>query len=422
MDSLQKEEPMKKLWVTVLIISIAMGGLFATGQQDAAEKTYSITAGIGLNDKSAQYEGLMYFKELVEKNSNGRITVDVYQGLKLSEKDAGTAASVLVAADACGIPSHGTARLWRYVNGLKTGLMKPDAPPQILMETESSLVINAKGAMGAPVSVSTMERIIEKAKTNGSAFGCVSNSNNFGIAGYYAKMALKENMLGIAMTNTAALGVPTFGRQVLYGTNPLAFAAPAEKEEAFVLDMSTTVVTRGKVEVYDRLDKELPDGWAVDKKGQSAKNAGSMLEDMQNRMGGGILPLGGAGKEFGGHKGFGLAVMVDILSALLGGAAFGQDIFDTAESSARVSHFFGAINISNFRDPREFRRDMDIMLQNIRKSPPAEGEEKVYFAGLPEMEKERESNSIGVPLLKKTYDNICGIGEEWRLKKPFIIQ
>ncbi|MFB0537137.1 MAG: Ldh family oxidoreductase, partial [Anaerolineae bacterium] len=167
----------------------------------------------------------------------------VFQSLNLSEDDARMAAAVLVAADARGIPSHGVARLQRYVNGLKTGLMLPNAPVEVLVDTPSSLVLHAHGAMGAPVSVKAMESVINKAKTNGAAFGCVRDSNHFGIAGYYAMMALDEAMLGIAMTNTAALGVPTFGRQVMYGTNPLAFAAPADEERAFVLDMSTTVVT-----------------------------------------------------------------------------------------------------------------------------------------------------------------------------------
>ncbi len=356
----------------------------------------------------------------VERTSLENFCQHVFENLKLSESDAKTASLVLVAADALGIPSHGVGRLWRYVNGLKTGLMLPDVAPEILVDTPSSLVVNARGAMGAPASVDTMKQVIEKAKTNGSAFGCVRDSNHFGIAGYYARMALQEDMIGIAMTNTAALGVPTFGRQVMFGTNPLAFAVPANEQPPFVLDMSTTVVTRGKVEVYERLEKELPDGWAVDKTGKSAKDARPLLEDMQNRVGGGILPLGGSGKDFGGHKGFGLAALVDILCAVLCGASFGQGVFDTAESSARVSHFFGAIKISCFRDPKEFRQDMDRMLQEYRDCPVAEGEERVYFAGLPEYEKEQESNQIGVPVLRKTYDNICGIGEEFGIEKPTI--
>jgi len=345
---------------------------------------------------------------------------NVFQCLKLSEDDAKTAAAVLVTADAMNIPSHGVARLGRYVNGLKTGLMIPDAPIEVIVDTPSSVIIDAHGAMGAPVSVKAMEMIINKAQTNGSAFGCIKNSNHFGIAGYYARMALKKDMLGIAMTNTAALGVPTFGRQVMFGTNPLAFAAPADKEHAFVLDMATTVVTRGKIEVYDRLEKELPDGWAVDKTGKSAKHARSMLDDMQDRIGGGILPLGGLGKEFGGHKGYGLAVMIDILCAVLCGAPSGADVYDTPTSSARVSHFFGAIKISCFRDPQDFRRDMDKMLEALRDCPSAEGEERVYFAGLPEFEKEQESQRIGVQLLKKSYDSLCVIGGEFGIETPRI--
>lgn len=356
-----------------------------------------------------------------EKASLEIFCVKVFQHFGLAEEDSRIVASVLVAADAMGIASHGVGRLGRYVEGLKTGLMLPDAPVQIVADTPSSQVINACGAMGAPVSVRAMNVVIGKARTNGSAFACVRDSNHFGIAGFYARMALEEDMIGIAMTNTAALGVPTFGRVAMFGTNPLAFAAPADRERAFVLDMSTTVVPRGKLEVYDSLGKELPDGWAVDKTGRSALQAHSMLEDMQNRVGGGILPLGGLGVEYGGHKGYGLAVMVDILCAVLCGAPFGLDVYDTPTSSARVSHFFGAIKIACFRDPREFRRDMDRMLHSLRTSPPAEGEERVYYAGLPESEREAENLRHGVPLLEKTYRALCSIGGECGIEPPDVL-
>lgn len=343
----------------------------------------------------------------------------VFQRLQLSEQDARVAAEVLIAADAWGIPSHGVGRLGRYVNGLTTNLMVPNAPIEIVKDTPVSLVIDAHGAMGAPVSQQTMQAVIAKAHSQGAAFGCVKDSNHFGIAGYYAKMALQEDMLGIAMTNTAALGVPTFGRLAMFGTNPLAFAAPAAEERAFVLDMSTTVVTRGKIEVYDRLEKALSSGWAVDKTGHPATDAHAILENMrQPGLGGGILPLGGWGKEFGGHKGYGLAVMVDILCAVLCGAPFGMDVFDTPTSSGRVSHFFGAIQIGCFRDPQDFRHDMDRLLRTLRQSPTAEGEERVYFAGLPEMEKEQESNQLGVELLAKTYHELCAIGKEYGITPP----
>ena len=342
----------------------------------------------------------------------------IFQSLDLSEYDAKAAAAVLVAADVRGIPSHGVGRLWRYVNGLKTGLMLTDAPVEVVMDTPSSVVVHAHGAMGAPVSVKTMERVIDKARTNGAAFGCVRDSNHFGIAGFYAMMALDEDMLGIAMTNTAALGVPTFGRQVMFGTNPLAFAAPADKERAFVLDMSTTGVTRGKIEVYERLGKELPQGWAVYKTGRSARETKSLLDDMFHRVGGGILPLGGEGELFSGYKGYGLAIMVDILCSVLCGAPFGPDLADTAISSARVGHFFGAIRIDTFRDPRAFRKDMDRMLKGLRNCPPAEGAERIYFAGQKEFEHEAECLRLGVPILEKTYDQICEIGDECGIAAP----
>ncbi|OGV51703.1 MAG: malate dehydrogenase [Lentisphaerae bacterium GWF2_44_16] len=336
----------------------------------------------------------------------------------MTADDAGITADVLVTADMRGIPSHGIGRLQRYVNGLKTGQMKANAETEIIRDTPVSTVINANGTMGPPVSVKAMESVIEKARNNGASFACVYESNHFGIAGYYAMMALKHDMIGIAMTNTAALGVPTFGRQVMFGTNPLAFCAPAEKEGAFVLDMSTTVVSRGKIEVYDREGKALPHNWAVDKTGKSATDAGKILDDMFHRYGGGILPLGGLGEMFGGYKGYGLAVMVDILCSVLCGAPFGSQISDTATSSARVSHFFGAIKIDNFRNAGEFRGDMDKMLSQLRNTPAAEGEEQVYFAGQKEMEHEKSARKNGIPLSPSTINNLGKIAGELQIEFP----
>jgi L-2-hydroxycarboxylate dehydrogenase (NAD+) len=339
----------------------------------------------------------------------------VFQAHGLSEADARIAADVLVAADARGIPSHGVARLPRYVLGLATGLMLTGVEPEVVRETPTSVLVDARGAMGAPVSAHTMHRVIEKARQAGAAFGCVRDSNHFGIAGYYAMLALPADMLGIAMTNTAALGVPTFGRDPVIGTNPLAFAAPADEERAFVLDMATTVVTRGKVEVYGRDEKELPEGWTVDTAGLPATDPALILQNLTLQAGGGILPLGGLGELFGGHKGFGLAVMVDILCGVLAGSTFGADIADPPGSSARVSHFFGAIRVDTFRDPAAFRHDMDRLLRALRSSPPAEGEERVYYAGLKEFEHEDACAREGIPLTGKVYRQLeetgtaCGV-------------
>ena len=343
---------------------------------------------------------------------------DVFIACGLGRDAATQSAEVMVAADVRGIPSHGIGRLWRYVNGLKTGLMLVDAKPETVAETASSLVIDAHGGMGFPVSVQAMRGIIGKAASVGAAFGCVKDSNHFGIAGHYAMMALERDMIGLAATNTAALGLPTFGRQVMFGTNPLAFAAPAGDERAFVLDMSTTVVTRGKIEVCDRLNKPLPPGWAADSDGRPTSDAHALLDSLLNRLGGGILPLGGEGEQSGGHKGYGLAVMVDILCSVLCGAPFGPQVKDTATSSARVSHFFGAINIGAFRDPAEFRKDMDRMLRDLRLSPPAAGAERVYFAGQKEFEHEAEVRRSGVPLFQETAASLELISRETSVPMP----
>ena len=156
----------------------------------------------------------------------------------------------------------------------------------------------------------------------------------------------------------------------------------------------------------------------MDKTGHPATDARAILDDMFHRIGGGIMPLGGNGELFGGHKGYGLAIMVDILCAVLCGAPFGPDIADTATSSGRVSHFLGAIRIDTFRDPAEFRRDMDRLLRDLRNCPPAEGAEQVYFAGQKEFEAEAESERLGVPILAQTFEQIGQIGHEYRLTPP----
>ncbi len=342
----------------------------------------------------------------------------VFQKMGVSAPDADIASEVLVAADARGIPSHGIARLPQYLTGIRTGGMIPGASIATLFESPTTLVVHAHGALGAPVSHATMTRVIDKARASGVALGCVKDSNHFGIAGYYAMMALHHNMLGIAMTNTAALGVPTFGRQVMYGTNPIAFAAPADEEGGFVLDMSTTVVTKGKIEVYDRTGQELPSGWAADKTGLPATDARTILDDMWHRVGGGLLPLGGEGELLSGYKGYGLAVMVDILTAVLCGAPFGPQVTDTEGSMGRVSHFFAAVRIDAFRDPAGFREDMDRMLTGLVESPRAEGAERIYFAGQKEQEREAEAEREGVPVLKQTYQAICDIALEYGLPQP----
>jgi LDH2 family malate/lactate/ureidoglycolate dehydrogenase len=363
-------------------------------------------------EKMDKGRGTMGTSIRIERAKLERFCIDVFLQLGLPNDEAVDSALILVAADARGISSHGVGRLWRYVNGIKKGLMSGGVQPLVLCDTPVSMVLDAQGAMGMGVSRRTMDQVIAKAKNVGVAFASIRNSNHFGIAGYYAEMAARADMIGICMTNTAALGVPTFGRSAMFGTNPIAVAVPAQDGRMFSLDMSTTAVTRGKVEVYDREGKPLPSGWAVDTQGKVTSDARQLLEDMLYQRGGGLIPLGGAGELLGGHKGFGLAVLVDIMTAVTSGGLFGKSVMDSEATSARVCHFFGAIRLDVFREPNELKADMGKLLDELNQAQPAEGCERVYYAGQKEHESEQLCARIGVPLSEKIVTQLQSIGQE----------
>ena len=347
-----------------------------------------------------------------------KLCTEIFISLGLPEEDARDSAEILTEADARGIQSHGTARIKRYADGLRAGLMSGDTKPLVIHETPVSLVLDAQGAMGLSLSKKAMEKLIGKAKENGLAVCSIRDSNHFGIAGYYAEMAAREDMIGIAMTNTAALGVPTFAREAAFGTNPIAFAAPALNGKLFSLDMSTTTVTRGKIEVYERQGKELPPLWAVGKDGLITTDPVSLLDDMLHQRGGGLLPLGGEGELSSGYKGYGLGVMVDILCAIASGGVFGRAVKDTEITSARVCHFFMAICIDLFRPAMDFKKDMDAMLRDLNSLSPAEGAERVYYAGQKEQEELDRSRLYGVTLEESTWKILCSLAGELRVEIP----
>jgi LDH2 family malate/lactate/ureidoglycolate dehydrogenase len=330
----------------------------------------------------------------------------IFSGLGLPREDAEDSAKILVSADARGIRSHGVARIKRYVDGIRAGYIKGGVAPVALRETPVSLVLDAQGGMGLSLSRRSMERVIAMAKDRGLGICSIRNSNHFGIAGFYSEMAARRDMIGIAMTNTAALGVPTFAREAMFGTNPIAFAAPGLGGDLFSLDMATTTVTRGKIEVAAREGKGIPPGWAVGTDGLATGDPVRLLEDMLYKRGGGLLPLGGEGSALGGHKGYGLAVMVDILCAISSGGIFGGAVMDSEITSARVCHFFMALRIDLFRDPEDFKRDISRMLGELRALKPAEGASRVYYAGLIEQEAEARCEQEGVPLTDEVWKTL----------------
>src|SRR5437764_6196107 len=287
-------------------------------------------------------------EHVVQEKALRSFCEEVLTKLGVPKADAETVTDVLVVADLRGIESHGVARLGRYVAGLKKGFMRPTDQSRIIKETKATALVDGGQSLGQVVGKKGMDFAIKKARDTAVGVVAVRNSNHYGIAGYYSLMALEHNLIGISTTNAGPLVVPTFGRTSILGTNPISLAAPAMNEKAFVLDMATSTVPRGKVEVYNRLGKPMPHGWAVDETGRSSTDPKRVLNALANRLGGGLLPLGGEGADLRGHKGYGLAWMVDVLSGVLSGAATGLQVY-ADEQRPNVGHFFLALDATGCR-------------------------------------------------------------------------
>jgi L-2-hydroxycarboxylate dehydrogenase (NAD+) len=342
--------------------------------------------------------------------------VQAFQKMGIPEEDARITADVLVTADLRGIDSHGVARLRRYVNGLRDGMMVARPEVRVVTETPTTACIDAGAGLGQPVSHRAMQQAIQKAQDLGVGFVTVRNSNHYGIAGYYAMMALEHDCIGISMTNAAVLAVPTFGRDAMLGTNPIAVAAPAGQERPFVLDMATSTVPRGKLEVYHRLEKPIPLGWATDEAGTPTTDAGRVLENFKRLAGGGLLPLGGAGELLGGHKGYGLALLVDVLCAVLSGAAYADLVYPKDERGkplpSAIGHFFGAWRVDAFRPVDEFKAAMDDLQQRLKNAPKVEGQTRIYIHGEKEYEEAERRSRQGIPLNPKVAADLRAIAGE----------
>ncbi|MGL4524963.1 MAG: Ldh family oxidoreductase [Spirochaetia bacterium] len=336
----------------------------------------------------------------------------------VSQEFAYATADVLVAADARGIPSHGVSHLSRHLADLKSGLSQHDAQWECLSDFPSISLYDAHFGLGAPTSVFAMNKAIEKAKTQGVGVVSIKNSSHHGISGYYAMMAMQHGMIGLALTNTAALGTPTNGLEARFGTNPIAFAAPSGKETPFVLDMSTTVVTRGAIEICQKMGLPIPVGWAIDQGGECPHSAKDFLDNLLSFKGG-LLPLGGDGVSHGGHKGYGLAVMVDILSGVLAGGNYGVHVHDTQDTAASVGHFFLALNIEAFRPLAGFCHDIDDLLNTLKTTKPKKGIERVVYAGILADEYQQLSKKEGVRVLPAVLKELLFIAQEYELSLTY---
>jgi len=321
--------------------------------------------------------------------------VDVLMAMNMKRPPAEITAGHMIRTDLRGVDSHGIGMLPRYAEYWRAGYLQLDGEPTVVHDDGAMALFDAAKGLGHYVSTLAMKHAIEKAKAYGIGIATVRNSSHFGAAANYSMLALEHDMIGLATTNTPRpAAVPTFGRQAMFGTNPLSFAAPAGRCAPFVLDMATTTVAIGKLVVASRWGKPIPEGWALDDRGRPTTDPVVALE---HRL---LSPLGGA-RELGSHKGYGLGVMVDILSGVLNGAVYG-DLFERSDMKVRrvhnAGHCFAAVDPSRFRPLEEFKRDMDDMIEALRSSPRAEGQERIYVAGEPELESEQRRRKDGIPL------------------------
>ena len=325
----------------------------------------------------------------------------VFEGYGFDRSQGEQITQVLLDADLSGIESHGVQRLIRYHKEITEGLVDVQAVPEIVKQTPISATVEAHDAMGQLVGVQAMDLAIEKAKKTGIGMVAVRNSNHYGIAGYYTKRAARQGLVGVCMTNTEAIMVPTFGRQAMLGTNPIAFSMPADPVP-FTFDAATTVVPRGKLEVYAKRDGRIREGWALDEQGNPSTDAGRVLGNIIAKSGGGILPLGGAGEETSGYKGYGFGMLCEICTAIFSGGTTSNYIYKTP-GKANIAHFFMALDHSVFGEREQLEQALSTFMQELRDSDKAQGQSQIYTHGEKEHLNHQRILSEGVPVNEKTY-------------------
>ncbi|HWV36743.1 MAG TPA: Ldh family oxidoreductase [Thermomicrobiales bacterium] len=330
--------------------------------------------------------------------------------------DAVEATSALLQADLRGIESHGVARLPGYIRRLRGGLIDPDARLDVLRETPSTIAFDANNGLGLIAGRRAMERCIAKAQETGICMATVRRSNHFGIAGTYALMAAQQGLGGMAMTNSSAIVVPMFSKEPMLGTNPLAFAVPTGGLP-FCLDMSTSTVAFGKIEMARRAGIPIPAGWGLDADGRSTTDPNAVQ---------GLTPLGGP-REMSGHKGYGLGLMVEIFCSHLASNAWSHEIGASYVSDAPTSgtgHAFIAWRIDAFRDLDEFKADLDAMLATLRGNDVSDDYpgEQVLIPGDPESEAERYNREHGIPVRRTVLRQMAEVAAECGVEMPFTLE
>ena len=348
-----------------------------------------------------------------------RFMMEAFVAAGVPSEDAGICAEVLIAADKRGIDSHGMNRLKPiYLDRIKAGIQQPVTRMQIIKEGPTTAVIDGQHGMGQVIGKKSMQMAIDKARQYGMGMVAVRNSTHYGIAGYYTLMAVENGMIGISGTNARPSIAPTFGVENMLGTNPLTFSMPTDEEFPFFLDCATSVSQRGKIEVYARQGKQVPDGWVINENGYSVNDPKQILKDLVDGCNA-LVPLGGIGEETSGYKGYGYATAVEILSAALQGGSFMRMLAGVEDGKFvphRLGHFFIVIDISAFIELEEFKKTTGSILREIRASKRMPGAERIFTPGEKEHLEWLKRRDKGVPLNEELQAEVKAILKEYNLK------
>ena len=342
----------------------------------------------------------------------------VFEHFGVPAVEAEQAAEILSLSDLRGIDSHGIARLYSYYGMLSNGRINPRPQVQVVRESPSTATVDGDNGLGLVVGPKANQIAMEKADSVGTGWVAVHGSNHYGIAGYYVLQALERDQIGLAMTNTTRIVAPLWGAERMLGTNPIAMAFPGMKEPPIVIDMATPAAAFGKVEMALRKEEPIPDGWAIDSDGMPTTDPKKMVE------GGAMLPLGSE-RDRGGHKGYCLSALVDLLCGPLSGANWGPFTppftMEHAEPPRKVGkglgHFFGAMRIDAFVDPDSFKRNIDDWIRTFRATKPAPGTDGPLIPGDPEREAEEVRRQTGIPLVMPVVNDLRSISKETQI--PF---
>ena len=355
-------------------------------------------------------------RNIVDWKTITNFVVDSFVGYGIPREDAEICADVLLESDKRGIESHGVNRFKPiYLDRIKDGIQNPVTNYEIVKETPTTAVVDGHDGMGQVIGYKSMKLAIKKAKEYGMGMVVVRNSCHYGIAGYYPWMACKEGCIGMTGTNARPSVAPTFGVEGMFGTNPLTIGIPTDEDFDFLIDCATSITQNGKIEYYARIGEDVHPGTIIDIDGNPVSgDAGVALKKIRNGTAA-LTTLGGIGESLGGYKGYGYAMVVELLSAVLQDGNYGKALDGKGPNGEKVpyhlGHFFIAIDTNHFLGEELCRKKAGEIIRSVRNSKKAPGAERIYTAG----EKEhlvRLARKDGVPINESVQKEIVAVRDE----------